>query len=972
MHTIHITANSRLTAVLKQAAIVDSQTDVVQTPKVMTLAQWWQEWQSQAMLRFRLPTKPLPKKILSAFEAQWLFEKCLNEVLKNQSKLEQNEANQFNDGVDFEIEDIALLNISATAKQLYQAWTMVCEYIPDWQQQGFLQADADNAESAFFKQVLQHYLHTLEQKNWQDESLFALTRLQWLQEVGKDFLPAKFQLHGFDDLTPHIKSWKKVVSGFCTQVEADTDFESINDNEFKLDLSSLQQALVCYAAKDKYDEVQQVACWANQQLHALLEQKPLQQIRIGIVAADVNEYKTLLTQTLDEHLFLKGLGPLNLEQTQAHKLYNISLGEPLLNVPLIANAMQTLQLMLQPQKRIAYDEWSRWLISPYTAGDLTQRQQADAEFRRLQWAQLSWSNLLSQKAAQTLPKSLKQNLENWLQKTTQANLNKLSLTQFMDWILQALSDLQWPGNRTLTSSEFQQKTALENSLTAFSGLGEIQTQQSVSGWLSLLQRFLAEQVHQPQSVGYQPIQIMGMLEAGGQNFDALWVLGLTDEAWPRLANPNPFIPILQQRDLAMPRSDSHRELVYAQKLSQRLVDSTAALYWSYPKQSGEAILMPTSIFPSTQSQTEFQIEDWQTQSYQSLAQALFAEKSANAADFWELDEKGLPLEKGAKAPGGSGILQAQNQCPLMAYIDYRLGAKYGFEQVEDSLQNTNQGSLVHKVLEGFWLEMQTQVRMLALSPEALAAKLTLHIEAAFDELQMGLSSGIQQVESARILELCLEWLDLESKRESFAVIETEKEHHIELAGMEFKIVIDRVDNLLGVGEATQEKFILDYKTGRASIKDLMSIPLKAPQLALYLFAFNEDDNQRDKVAGIGYGLLHSDDGVKLNAVVEHEELLGEAMHKNNRSLTVFQKEAEKENSDYYQASWQDFLQHLKTQVIELAEQIQRGEAAMRFEKLTDLQYASGYLALRVPEVVQQCQAVALDDIEAPDVFGGAE
>ena len=969
MQTIHITANSRLTSALKQSAIIKSQAEVVQTPKAMTLAQWWQEWQNQAMLRFKLPSKPLPKKVLSTFEAQWLFEKCLNEVLKNQSKEphnELNQVNQLNNGLTVEIENIALLNISATAKQLYQAWTLVCEYIPDWQQDGFLAAEDGNAESAFFKQVLEHYLHTLEQKNWQDENLFALTRLQWLQEVGKDFLPAKFQLHGFDDLTPHIKSWRKIALDFGSEVNADTVFESKDDSVFKLDLSSLKQALVYYAAKDKYDEVQQVACWANQQLHALLKQKSLGQIRIGIVAADVNEYKTLLTQALDEHLLLNGLGQLNLEQNQASKIYNISLGEPLLNVPLIANAMQTLQLMLQPQKRVAYDEWSRWLISPYTAGDLTQRQQADAEFRRLQWAQLSWSNLLSQKAAQALPTSLKQNLENWLQKTSQANLSKLSLPQFMDWVQQALSELQWPGNRTLTSSEYQQKTALENSLTAFSGLSEIQAQQTVSGWLSLLQRFLAEQVHQPQSVGYQPIQIMGMLEAGGQDFDALWVLGLTDEAWPRLANPNPFIPIRQQRDLAMPRSDSQRELGYAQNLSQRLVDSTAALYWSYPKQSGEAMLMSTSIFPCTKAQSEFQVVDWQPQTYQSLAQALFNEKTANATDFWELDEQGLPLEKGAKAPGGSGILQAQNQCPLMAYIDYRLGAKYGFQQVEDSLQNTNQGSLVHKVLEGFWQEMQTQVRMLALSPEALAEKLTNHIEAAFDELQMGLSSGIQQVETARILELCLEWLQLESKRESFAVIETEKEHVIELAGIEFKIVIDRVDSLLGVGEATQEKFILDYKTGRASIKDLINIPLKAPQLALYLFAMD------DKVAGIGYGLLHSDDGVKLNAVVEHEELLGEVMHKKSRSLTVFAKEAEKEQSDYYQASWQDFLDHLKTQVLELAEQIQRGEAAMRFEKISDLQYASGYLALRVPEVVQQCQAAAGDSAQVHERVRGAE
>ena len=113
-------------------------------------------------------------------------------------------------------------------------------------------------------------------------------------------------------------------------------------------------------------------------------------------------------------------------------------------------------------------------------------------------------------------------------------------------------------------------------------------------------------------------------------------------------------------------------------------------------------------------------------------------------------------------------------------------------------------------------------------------------------------------------------------------------------------------------------------------------------MAVYLLAVTQD------VGGIGYALLHSDDGVKISAIVEEEAVLYK-----NRSIQVFAKLAEKEGGDYFETTWTDFLDSLKQQVIELAEQIQQGQAQMVFNKLADIEYAEGRLALRVPEVLQQ-------------------
>jgi inactivated superfamily I helicase len=59
---------------------------------------------------------------------------------------------------------------------------------------------------------------------------------------------------------------------------------------------------------------------------------------------------------------------------------------------------------------------------------------------------------------------------------------------------------------------------------------------------------------------------MGVLEASGLSFDALWVMGATQEFWPAPARPNPFIPYALQRSHQTPHSTPDRELAVARTL----------------------------------------------------------------------------------------------------------------------------------------------------------------------------------------------------------------------------------------------------------------------------------------------------------------------------------------------------------------------------------------------------------------------
>jgi probable DNA repair protein len=470
-------------------------------------------------------------------------------------------------------------------------------------------------------------------------------------------------------------------------------------------------------------------------------------------------------------------------------------------------------------------------------------------------------------------------------------------------------------------------------------------------------------VHQSQSKGLQPLQLMGVLEAGGQSFDALWVMGLTDEAWPRSPNPNPFLPMRLQREAGLPRCDALRELVYAQRISARLKTAAPNIVWSYARQNAGAVLLPSPLLADLVSHADSADEasravtDYLPKPYQTLAQVQFSLRDATAPLEWVEDAVAPPMPEHSHAPGGTSILQAQSQCPLMAFIDYRLGARFGLQTVTDGLQNTHQGTLIHLVLQRFWEITRSQTALLALSPEALQNRLSDLISQAFSELHGQLTAAYVPIEQARILELCLAWLTLEKTRPSFEVLALETTHLITLAGLEFKVIIDRVDRV-NAQSGTLQTFILDYKTGTANIANLLKTPTKAPQLAVYLHALNSLDELRD-IGGIGYGLLHSDDGVKLSALCESVDILPKS-----RAISVFSELADKENGDYYQVAWGDFLEALRQQVLDLALQIKQGSAPMQFERLDDVQYAHGRLALRLPEVTAQWHLSRTDDDDA--------
>lgn len=911
MSVIHLTANSRLSQTLKQALFAQQSNTVSETPIIMTLAQWWQQWEQACLLRGEFDLDAQPKKVLSAFEAQLIWESILE--TESQKRLDENG------------QPLDLLNLSSTAKQLYQGWSYWMGWLNTEQRAAMADQHLDAEEVELFKTALQRYQDTLNKHHWQDAILHQEQSLQWLAEGrGKSSLPSRFELHGFDEITPFMQRWQACLESFGCEVI-----------EHQSTVIQAPERVSIYKALDPQDEVQQVAIWAVQQWLARQQTQAAHTIKIGVIAPNLNDYKAPLTRALHEQLALTQQQHLPLHNTATESLFNVSLGVALTDVPLVQNALLTLKLFCQPSRSCSYNDWSNWLISPYTQGDWVKRQKADSKLRAKQWTNFKWPTLLASEISDSLPDKLKQILLDWQPVMEAKSSAKLSIAEFVSLVSECLKTLGWCSSRTLSSDEHQQQQAWFNTLAQFAGLTETQGKQSISHWLMVLQRFVSEAVHQSQSKGLQPIQVMGMLEAGGQQFDALWVMGLTDEAWPRVPNPNPFLPMLLQRTHKMPRCDAQKELVYAQQVTERLSGSAVQQVWSYALQQGEAEML---MSPLLETERFMGALPYKRQPYQTLAHASYQQRSALE---WVLDNRGPEIaiddQNPVKAPGGTGILQAQSQCPLMAFIDYRLGARNNLRTVEDGLQQTNQGTLIHEILEHFWLEFKNQSKLFTLRDNELQEALKKHISERFESLSNASDEHYLNLEQARIFELLCQWMALEKQRPAFSVFDTEQEKQIVLAGIEFTVVVDRIDLVEG------QKVILDYKTGKATVNNLLSTPIKAPQLAVYLFTND------DAVSGLGYGLLHSDDGVKISAVAEDETVFDSKA----RSIAVFSKLSEKEGGDFYEVAWPDFLASLRQEVLDLAASIQQGVADMTFDKPQDIAYAAGHLALRLPEVNRQ-------------------
>jgi probable DNA repair protein len=544
------------------------------------------------------------------------------------------------------------------------------------------------------------------------------------------------------------------------------------------------------------EELEAAAQWARSKLEA--GTRP-----IGVVVPELKLRRKEVVR-----VFSCTLRPdFNLPHSEHRTLpFNVSLGAPLAEYPLVHAALSLLELATG---EVPFEQASRVVRSPFVGGadaEMSARALLDAALRKKSPARVSLGKLVG--LVQDCPQ-LRRRLE------AMFALPRLDAATPQQWgrhFTRLLDAAGFPG-RTLDSDEFQARAKFEQVLAEFAGLESVLERLPIGKAIGKLAYLCRETVFQSENAG-APIQVLGALESAGQEFDALWVSGLTDEGWPLHASPNPFIPPALQRNAGIPEASPETALEKAKVITAGWLSAATEIVVSHPERDGDRKLIPSPLILAVPVQDS--TETIRLSSYQKI---LFEKRRIRKTP----DGKAPPLA--TKTPkGGTRILLDQSACPFRAFATHRLGAR-SLEEPIDGLDAMARGSLLHDLMKALWTELKGSDGLQGDCGPAIERAARAAVEGA--KLQEPLAAR----ERKRLARLARDWLEIEKERSPFKVKATEEKIPLRVAGLQLDGRIDRLDELGSGGHA-----VIDYKTGRPEVAHWMGERPEDPQLPLYALA----------------------------------------------------------------------------------------------------------------------------------------
>ncbi len=606
-------------------------------------------------------------------------------------------------------------------------------------------------------------------------------------------LPDQILCAGFDEFTPQQEAFFDA----CREAGSVVDV-------FQPPVPELRSACrVGYP--DGEQELLAAAAWARQ----LLERGKRD---IGVIVPDLNSRRNDVERAL---LSILSPGALLPGAAQRPDLFNISAGARLVDHRLVHLALHLLQL--DPDEN-DWQKISHVLLSKSIAGaevEATSRASLDAYMRRKSGVLIRTDDLAGEACERFRCRILAKAVGAWRSLRTSVPAAQ-DPSGWCRTFTELLDSWGWPGEHTPDSTEFQMLKAWGNLLSELSRLDSVSGSVSFRMALDWLFAFAADTEHQPEGQP-APVQILGTLEAAGQQFEHLWVAGLHDEAWPGRTSANPFLPLGLQAVRRMPRSSPARELEFTCRVTDRLLASAPEVIVSYPLNLKDEALLPSPLIAGLTECLPGEIGP----SPLSFARDIF-----HQADLDTLTDASGPPLTGDIARGGSTLFQLQAACPFRAFLEIRLGARE-MEAPEPGLDPRQRGTLVHYVMKELWDQLGSQARLRMMSDSEREAAVLTAVDKAM-ERENNVPERFAGLERGRLQRLIGNWLDKELERAPFQVIEREVEREVDVAGVHCRLRIDRIDRL-----ADGRHVIVDYKTGKVSASQWEGDRPEQPQLPLY-------------------------------------------------------------------------------------------------------------------------------------------
>jgi ATP-dependent helicase/nuclease subunit B len=668
--------------------------------------------------------------------------------------------------------------------------------------------------------------------------------VRWMTQV-PDLCPRALYLVGFDVITPQQQRLWQALAALGVEVCMVEATRPPGTNG-TVSVSRL-------ACRDQDAERLAAARWAR----ARLEADPT--ARLAVVVPDLAAQRNALARMLDAVLDPPALGSC---MPRLRRPWNISLGWPLAEEPLIHDAL-TLLRAAGGRASLSFADASRLLRSPFMAGADSERCARlelerllrDRREERAGLAQLArWAEsdeVLTQPAT-----ILGARLAALLAAVTQAG-GRLSAAAWAEQLAQQLTITGWPGERGLDSREHQALRAWQELLAEFASLAAVLPRLSRGDALRRLRRLAADRIFQPESPP-APVQILGLHDALGQQFDGLWLLGMDDETWPPAPSPNPFIPAQLQREAGVPQASAAGQLAHADAVTARLLASADEVIVSWARLVDDRNLRVSPLLADLSEAVPEQAphEPWR----------LHMLKSAVFDDI--VDVSGPALAGHGPVRGGATVFRDQSLCAFRAFAVHRLGAD-DMPTPAPGLNAMDRGIIVHRVLHALWKKLRTRAALDALDDESFAVLAETLVDealqhAARDRSQV-FTPRFTAVERRRLINLMMKWRECELARDDFRVAAVEEQVAITTTVRDRTLTvrarIDRLDEL-----PDGRRILIDYKTGDAQPGGWLGLRPKEPQMPLYSGLFG------DELAGMAYAVVRAGK-CRWRGVTEDESVL---------------------------------------------------------------------------------------------------
>ena len=710
----------------------------------------WRDWLSQSLAEANeqgeLPTR------VNAHHSRILWERCLRR----------------------EIAD-PLANMSLLVRQARETWSRLNDFGVTLEE---CRQSAVGRDQRMFAAAAASYLSILEREHWVDDSGITDLVIR-LVENGQVTLPGTLTVAGFDRVVPKVSSLLEALQA-----------RGVSITKAELPEASGKAELQVFDNRD--EELRSAGAWARQRLLEDPDQ------RIAIIATSLERDAVRCARLVRE-----GLAPGWQYSGQLHAAaVNVSYGQPLSAYPACAIALLLLRWL---HGELGGREVSLILRSPFLgSSESGGRTRLEMRLRRLPDRRWTPGMFLREFG----DAGERDGCEAWL--GALSRLNELrerlgrrdSPARWAAVIDEALALFVWPGEGTLSSTEFQLVNRWRELLNELAKLDLVSATMTVVEAVSRLSVMAGETVFQPETE-HALVSLVGPLEAAGMQFDRVWISGLGSAEWPPPGRPLVLVSRDLQRRRGMPDADPADTLKYASGVLRGLLSSGPSRVCSYARTQGDSEQTLTGL-----------LAGWVTPGAEIPADpGWYAAALVTTSTVVPVAADPVPeMQADEKLAGGAAALQRQLEEPFSAFVLSRLGVN-SLQSMTIGLTPSVRGSLIHSALQKLYQELPSQSELRSWNEVELQNRVDDAIARAFRVAHRSADevlAALLQLEAARTSALLRAVVELDRTREPFAVAAVEQALSVNIEGVSLSLRADRIDRLDG-----GEHVILDYKTGAA-------------------------------------------------------------------------------------------------------------------------------------------------------------